>query len=272
MTKREGVIAKPKDQVSASYGEPLKLMGISVHPAGVENVHTYIKNVIDKKEKALVLNVNIHAVNLALQNSWLKDFLNSAQLVFCDGDGIRWGLKLLGYEPPPKVTYDRWIWQLAEFCENKNYSIYFLGGKPGIAAQAQQKLQARFPKLNIAGAEHGHFRKTGEENERILQEINRIKPDILMLGFGMPLQERWLKDHWREIDAHIFLTGGAVFDYLSGKAQRAPNWMIQAHLEWFYRFLREPGRLFRRYFFGIPYFFMRIFGEKMKSNRIRKAI
>ncbi len=243
--------------------ETLKVLGLQHHRVGVEEIHRFIGRTIRLGGKALILNLNIHCVNLALRNPWLKEFMNQAALVFCDGDGVRWGLKILGEDPPPKITYDRWIWQLAEFCSREGYRIFFLGAKPGTAAEAARPLQARFPKLQIAGTHHGYFEKTGAENERVIEEVNHARADILVVGFGMPLQEKWLSENWRKINACVFLNGGAVFDYASGALKRAPAWMIQAHLEWLYRFFQDPKRLFIRYALGNPYFFYRIFLEKM---------
>ena len=241
----------------------ISLLGLPIHEVDRDGVHEFIQGVIESKQKALVLNLNVNCANLARKRLWLRDFLRTSQLTFCDGDGIRWGLRCLGYRPPPKITYDRWIWELAEFCEKRSLSLYFLGAKPGVAEKAAEQLQKRFPKLQIAGTQHGYFEKKGAVNDKVIAEINRVSPDILVLGFGMPLQEQWLRDHWISIKAHIFLTGGAVFDYASGLAKRAPHWMIQCHLEWLYRLSEEPGRLFVRYVFGIPYFFFCVFMEKL---------
>ena len=242
------------------------LDGVPVHNVNAEEVYRFIEQVILRDEKALVLNVNIHCVNLAWQHSWLRDFLNEALLVFCDGDGVRWGLRILGYPPPPKITYDRWVWQLVEFCDKKRFSLFFLGAKPGVAEQAARNAKAKYPGLLIAGIHDGYFSKEGEENEKAIAMINRIRPDILVLGLGMPLQEKWLKENWQRLHAHIFLTGGAVFDYVAGLAKRAPAWMIRCHLEWFFRLIQEPKRLFVRYAFGIPYFFFRIFVAKLSKD------
>ena len=242
--------------------EVLHLLGLRLHRAGVEEVHAFIGRTLREKKKALVLNLNIHCVNLALKNPWLKDFINQAQWVFCDGDGVRLGLRILGEIPPPKMTYDRWIWELGEFCSREGFRLFFLGAKPGIAAEAARRLQARFPNLQIAGTNHGYFEKDGPENDRIIQEINRGNADILIVGFGMPAQEKWLSENWRKINAHVFLSGGAVFDYASGQLKRAPAWMIRSHLEWLYRLFREPRRLWKRYGTEIPYFFFRVFREK----------
>lgn len=242
------------------------VLGIPVHPVGVQEVHGYIDSVIGQKKQALILNVNIHCVNLALENPWLFRLLRGAQLVFCDGDGVRWGLKLLRHPPPPKITYNQWMWQLAEHCEASQYSLFLIGGKPGIAAEAAEKLRAQFPRLKIVGTRDGYFQKKGEENESIIAEINSARPDILVTGFGMPVQEKWLEENSRRIKAHIFLTGGAVFDYVSGRLAKAPDWMVRRHLEWFFRLCQEPRRLFKRYALGNVLFFMRVFGEMFKKS------
>ena len=254
---------------AAPQGGALSLLGIPIHPVGVDEVHEFIKKVITQKAKALILNVNVYAANLALQYPWFRDFFNEAQLVFCDGEGVQWGLKLLGMKPPPKITYDRWFWQLAEFCVRQDYSLYFLGSKPGVAQEAAERLREKFPSLKIVGIQDGYFSKTGEENERIVDDINRKKPDILTVGFGMPAQEKWLSENWKRIDAHVFLDGGAVFDCVSGMLARPPAWMIRMHMEWFFRFLQQPGRRFVRYFIGIPYFFLHVLLEKLKRKENR---
>lgn len=232
----------------------------------VEELHQYIRQVIDSKCKALVLNFNVNGVNLALRHSWMKSFFKEAQLVFCDGDGVRWGVRLLGLKVPPKITYAAWMWQLSEFCVQKKFSMFFLGGDIGVAEKAAKKLRYHNNTLNIVGTHHGFFKKEGAETAAIVQKINQCKPDILILGFGMPLQEKWLKENWLELEAHIFLTGGAVFDYISGELKRAPNWMIKFHLEWLYRFLQEPKRMFNRYIIGNPMFILRILIERFKRS------
>ena len=251
-----------------STREAVTLMGLPLDLVDVAKLHETIRRSIAEKRKSLILNLNIHCVNLASRQPWLRDFLREAALVFCDGDGVRLGLKLLGIDPPPKITYDRWIWQLAEFSDQNRYQLYFVGARPGVAEDAARNLKNAFPGLQIAGTAHGYFQKEGEESEKLIHAINRVLPDILIVGFGMPLQEKWLFDNWHKIDARVFLTGGAVFDYASGRIKRAPEWMIRLHLEWLFRFLQEPRRLFGRYVWGIPYFFWTIFKEKLKGNKL----
>ena len=232
----------------------------------VPELHSYLQQTIDEKRKAVVLNLNVHAVYLALRHPWLYRFFQEVPLVFCDGDGVRWAVKMLGQEPPVKITYDRWMWQLADFCEEKGYSLYLLGSAPGVAEAAGEKLKARFPRLKIAGSFHGFFQKEGEENQKILDQINAKKTDILVVGFGMPLQEKWIMENWRKIDARIFLSGGAVFEWVTGVLPSPPEWMVRLQLEWFYCFLRQPVRRFSRYFLEIPYVFFKVLKERFKKT------
>ncbi|MFA6601085.1 MAG: WecB/TagA/CpsF family glycosyltransferase [Candidatus Omnitrophota bacterium] len=244
----------------------LKLLGITLHDVTVDELHGFIGRKIEAREKAVIPYLNIHAANLACAQPWLRDYFNRAALVICDGDGIRWGLRLLGQSPPPKITYDRWIWQLAAFSAARGYRIYLLGAAPGIAEKAQERLKAKFPALQVCGVHHGHFHASQEENEKVLADIQRCRPDILLVGFGMPLQEKWLLANGPRLDAPVILTGGAALDYAAGAARRAPAWAIRLHLEWLFRLLQEPKRLFRRYALGIPLFFWRIVLERIRGS------
>lgn len=245
----------------------IDILGVSVHPCTVQELHQEIKALIDEDAHALILNVNVHCLNLAYEQPWLRDFLNTAEVNFCDGAGVILGARILGEEIPERITYAEWTWEIAEFSEANKFTLFFLGAEPGVAEAAAVQLQERYPNLQIVGIHHGYFDKTTDspENQAVIQEINAAKPNILLLGFGMPLQEKWLMENWSEIDANIALTGGAVFDYISGELRRAPKWVTDSGFEWLGRLAIEPHRLWRRYLVGNPYFMWRItkqrFGE-----------
>ncbi|NLS75919.1 MAG: WecB/TagA/CpsF family glycosyltransferase [Chloroflexi bacterium] len=245
----------------------VRVLGIGIDPLTTDQLHERITQIIDSGRKALVLNVNVHCMNLAQRHPWLKELLNSAEVVFCDGAGVRLGARLLGYELPERITYADWMWQLAELASTRGHTLYFLGSAPGVAARAADVLRARFPALEIVGAHHGYFAKEGGENDAVIAQINAAHPDILVVGMGMPLQEQWLAQNWDRVDAHVFLTGGACFDYVSGTLRRCPRWMADHSLEWLYRLLQEPRRLFRRYVVGNPTFLLRILLERARMGR-----
>ena len=252
-----------EDSVLRDMPPPVAILEVPVHPLTVSQLHTKIQNVIEQRRKAMFLHVNLHALNLAYENRWLLEFFQSAECVFCDGAGVRLAALLYGTHLPPRITYADWAWQLAEFTEQKGFSIYFLGAKPGIAAKAAAHLQQHFPALNVVGINHGYFDKSAgsAENLAVIQQINACKPNILVIAFGMPLQERWLMENAHHINANVILTGGAVFDFISGELRRGPRWMTNYGFEWLARLLIEPRRLWRRYLVGTPLFFWRVFRQ-----------
>jgi N-acetylglucosaminyldiphosphoundecaprenol N-acetyl-beta-D-mannosaminyltransferase len=233
---------------------------VMIDPLTYDELNMRIANIIKANEKRLILNVNVYCLNLAYKLNWLRDYLNRGEIVFCDGVGVILGAKIVGEFLPERITYAEWAWQLGGFCESEGLSLFLLGSKPGVTERATLKLKERYPRLQIVGNHHGYFNKLidSEENRQIVEMINKVKPNILIVGFGMPLQEQWLLENWNEIDANIALTGGAVFDYLSGELRRAPKWMTDNGLEWLGRMLIEPRRLWKRYLLGNPLFLWRV--------------
>jgi len=247
------------------------VLGVGVDLLTVEELHAKLRRFVAGSEHALVLNANARCLNLCYEDRELRDFLNGADVVFCDGVGVMLAARMLGRRIPERITYADWMWRLAAFAEREGLSFYFLGARPGVARKAADRLRERHPDLKVAGLHHGYFDRTpgGPENEAVVREINAASPDILLVGFGMPLQERWLMQNWDRIDAAVALTGGAVFDYASGGLRRGPRLLVDNGFEWLARFLVEPGRLWRRYFVGNPLFLLRVLKQVLKQRFAR---
>ena len=237
-------------------------------PVDTAELHARILGIVREGGHALVLHVNAYGLNLCYRDPALRSFFNAASLVFCDGAGVMLAARILGKRLPERITYADWAWRLASFAERENLSLFLLGARPGIAERAAVQLLARHPNLKIAGVHHGYFDRTpgAPENEAVLREINAAKPDILLVGFGMPLQERWLMQNWDQIDARLALTGGAVFDYVSGELKRGPRFLTDNGFEWLARLLIEPKRLWRRYVIGNPLFLLRVLKQRLTRN------
>lgn len=204
-----------------------------------------------------------------MKHPWMQELFHRAPVVFCDGSGVVLGARILGYRIPGRITYADWMWDLAAFGEDRGYSFYFLGGKPGVAEQAANRLKERFRHLRVVGTHHGYFDKSpgSIQNRAVVEHINACRPNILLVGFGMPLQEAWLRDNWEGLNANIGLTGGAVFDYISGQLRRAPKWMQDHSLEWLGRLLIEPRRLWKRYLVGNTVFLWNVALERLRRTR-----
>lgn len=248
------------------------MLGVGVDPITVKELHTEIRRLVRQEEHALVLNANAHCLNLCYRDPSLRDLLNNAAIVFCDGVGVMLAARILGRRIPERITYADWMWQLAAFAESEGLSFYFLGGRPGFAALATKRLKERFPALKVVGVRHGYFDRAdgSPENEAVIEEINAASPDILLVGFGMPLQEYWLRENWDRVNARVALTGGAVFGYVSGKLIRRPRFLTDNGFEWLARLFVEPGRLWRRYLIGNPLFLIRVLGQRL-SRELRET-
>lgn len=248
----------------------IRVLGVRIHSVTVTDLLRLFAAIIDSDERALVLHVNVHGMNLAYTRPWLVDILNAADIVYCDGDGVVMGARLLGQDLPGRLTLADWLWTLAEFAAAGNYSLFLLGAQDGVATRAAARLQERFPDLKIAGVHHGYFDRTAgsTENEAVLAHIRAASPDILIVGFGMPIQEQWLHENWPQLDTHIAISAGAIFDFISGDLRRAPAWMNDNGLEWLGRLLVEPRRLWQRYLVGNPLFLGRVLRQRMSAPHL----
>ncbi len=247
----------PEDRVN--------ILGVGIDVVPVDQLINFICQSCRAGNKVILGYVNVHALNLAYSLPWFRKFLNSSNLVFCDGFGVKWASEFLYHKTLYRHTPPDWIPLLAENFFQENLSMYFLGAKPGVTDRAAAVLCSKVPGLKILGVHHGYFNKTVESQEQreILKEINDLRPDLLMVGFGMPYQEQWIAEHCDQLNVKVILPVGAMFDYLSGAMIRSPQWITDFGLEWLGRLVLEPGRLWRRYIIGNPLFILRVILQKI---------
>ncbi len=190
------------------------------------------------------------AILTAQKDKIYKKILCNADLVTPDGSGLLFASKLFGSPIKERVTGIDLINKLLQIGEKKGYKFYFLGAKTGRADEAKENILKKYPNIDIVGVHHGYIE--GKEEEIVIQDIKRKKPDILLVGMGVPKQERWIYRHMNELGVPVSIGVGGSFDVLSGKIPRAPGWMQKCGIEWVYRTLREPKRIKR--IAKIPYF------------------
>jgi len=234
-----------------------EILGVKITNIRSNELNHEIETVIRNGAKELITNVNIHAMNLANKDPSFKKILNSAFINFCDGEGVRLGARVFNKNISEKITYNKWVWDLASFSVDNDLSWFIVGSSNDVIREANNKLKLKYPKLNLKGYHHGYLQDP-VINENLIKKISESKPHILLIGMGMPIQEKWLENNYNKLNFNVALTGGAVFEYVAETARMTPNIFYKLKLEWFYRFLQEPKRLFRRYFIGNPLFFFRI--------------
>ena len=213
-----------------------------------------------------VMYVNAHVLNRSQEDAGLREALERADLVYCDGYGVRLAAKALDVQTPHRMTGADWIWGLATLCQEAKQSVYLLGGDPGVARVAAQRLRGLYPRLTVAGSHHGYFEIGSPHDDRVIEDINARRPDIVLVGMGTPKQERWVEHHAGDVDASVLWTVGALFDYVSGRVPRAPSWLADNGLEWIFRLAIEPQRMWRRYLLGNPVFISRVLAQARERH------
>jgi N-acetylglucosaminyldiphosphoundecaprenol N-acetyl-beta-D-mannosaminyltransferase len=208
-----------------------------------------------------VMYLNAHVLNQSRANPALREALEQADLVYCDGYGVRLAAKALDAEIPHRMTGADWIYGLAALCELGGQSVYLLGAEPGVTAEAARRLDRWYPRLRIAGTHHGYFDIGSAHDDRVVEDINARKPDIVLVGMGTPKQELWVAHNAAHLETDVVWTVGALFDYVSGRVPRAPRWLADNGLEWIFRLAIEPQRMWRRYLLGNPVFISRVMAQ-----------
>jgi len=230
--------------------ERVHALGVDMDLVRPEEVMHHMEASVEAGEPFCVANYNAHGIYLGRTNPDFAKFCEMADLIEVDSTPIILFTRLLGLHARPfhRCTYLDWrehFWSLAQ---RKGWRIFYLGGAPGVAEKAADRLRQEYPELNIANRD-GYFDATvgSKDNEAVVAEIAAFKPHVLFVGMGMPRQEAWLLHHTQFLPPCVTFSVGAAFDYEAGVQSAAPRWMGRTGLEWLYRLVRDPRRLFYRY-------------------------
>ncbi|MCA9972765.1 MAG: WecB/TagA/CpsF family glycosyltransferase [Anaerolineales bacterium] len=207
-----------------------------------------------------VATVNADFVVKALHDPELRGILQEADMATADGMPLVWGARALGLHLEDRVTGADLVPALAARAAAKGYRLYFLGAAPGVAQQAADILAAQNPGLQVAGVLSPPKSSVLDMDPAILDDIRAAQPDVLLVAFGNPKQEKWIAMHRHDLPVPVMIGIGGTLDFIAGKTKRAPAWMQRAGLEWAFRLLSEPRRLWKRYVVdmaGFSTFFVR---------------
>jgi N-acetylglucosaminyldiphosphoundecaprenol N-acetyl-beta-D-mannosaminyltransferase len=225
------------------------ILGVRVSAVQVGDVIARMEGWIERRQLGRYVAVTgMHGIMEAHHDPAFREILNSASLVVPDGMPLVWLARLKGHNLKRRVYGPELMMAFCERSAPQGFRHFLYGGGPGVADKLATELANRFPGLVIAGTYSPPFRAlTEEEDEWVMQRINQASPDVLWIGLSTPKQETWMHDHSGRLKVPAMLGVGAAFDIHSGRKRQAPAWMREHGLEWFFRLLQEPRRLWRRY-------------------------
>lgn len=226
------------------------LLNTYVNNVDMNETLSAIDEMISSGKKNYIIAINVDVVMKIENDSYLKRITDKADMVLVDGKPLIWISKWYKHPVKAKISGSDLVPLLCERAVQKDFSIFIIGGKDGIAEKAKKNLEKDLPGINIVGTYSPPFGFENDTDElaKINSMISNAHPDLLIACFGCPKQEKWIYENYKKYDAKVSICAGATVDFLAGNINRAPKWMSEHGFEWFYRFMKEPKRMFKRYF------------------------
>lgn len=230
---------------------PTRVLGVPVTPITEDRLFDRVLGHLETEQNKLVIGyMNLHGAALYHKDGRLREYVDQADLVYIDGMPIVWAAKAGGLKLSRmyRTTAIDWLIQLVERLAERGHRVFFVGGDAKTHESALTLIRNRVPTAEIDG-HHGFFNasRDSEDSRRIVQQINAFRPDVLFICMGMPRQEAWVLDHLDVLQPKVVWCLGATLDYFGGAVKTPPRWMGQLGLEWLFRLLSEPRRLWYRY-------------------------
>ncbi|MDO8544838.1 MAG: WecB/TagA/CpsF family glycosyltransferase [Opitutaceae bacterium] len=227
---------------------PVAILGVPFDHVTIAGAVASIEAMIASRHSNYIVTANVDFLVQAHRDVELRRILLDADLVLCDGTPLVWASGWMGNRLPERVAGSDLAPALLHAAAEKGHRIFFLGAAPGVAAAAAERLQCDYPTLNVVGHYAPPFADLLDmDHAQIVQRVREAKPDILLVSFGCPKQEKWIAMNHRTLGVPVAIGVGATIDFLAGRVKRAPDWMRRSGTEWIFRLGQEPRRLFRRY-------------------------
>lgn len=246
------------------------ILGVPFSGMTNEETLAYVDRLIERRSHHIIITANLDCVVRSMKNPILKRIMYDAALVTPDGMPLVWSGRTMNPPLTERVAGSDFIPMLLERAAQKGHSVFFLGGREGIAQRAAERCRRMYPGLNIAGTFSPPFGTVWEmDNRAIVDRINAAAPDVLLVAFGNPKQEYWMSINHRKLNVPISIGVGATLDFLSGIVPRAPEWMKRSSTEWLFRMYLEPRRLGKRYAQDIWYGLIPLVFQTVVDNAMR---
>jgi N-acetylglucosaminyldiphosphoundecaprenol N-acetyl-beta-D-mannosaminyltransferase len=218
----------------------VRVLGVPVEAVTESDVLAFAEQHVTRREPAQIATVNAEYVMIARKDPKFMKVLLEAELHTPDGMGVVWAARRRGLKVPDRVGGSDLISSISELAARRGYSVYLLGGGEGIASAAARTLMGTYPGLRIAGTYAGS--RDFDPSSPEVQDILQTKPDILFVAFGAPYQDVWISQAKNLLEVPVIMGVGGSFNYLAGKARRAPRWIGERGFEWLFRLVNEPRR------------------------------
>ncbi len=233
----------------------IDILGVQIDATNLNLACQTIESWVRDRKKSYICVAPVSTVMECQKDEHYRKIVNKAQMITPDGMPIVWLGRLAGNTTIERTYGPDLMLAMCRICAENGFKIFLYGGTQETCQQLELNLLAKFPKLNIVGLFSPPFRPlSDEENQRMIQEINKMNPDILWVGLGSPKQDIWMYTNRDKLDVPVMVGVGAAFDFLSGNKIQAPRWIQRSGLEWLFRLCCEPRRLWRRYLIGNPMF------------------
>jgi N-acetylglucosaminyldiphosphoundecaprenol N-acetyl-beta-D-mannosaminyltransferase len=242
--------------------EKIEIFGCNVDNLSLEETIKKIESIIRERTPKQHVVINAGKVNQIHKKPRLKEIINFCDIVNADGIAIVWASRFLGNPLKQRVAGIDLMMKLIEKSAEKQYRLYFLGAKEEVLKVAINKCLESYPNLNIVGYRNGYWRP--EQELDVVEKIKAARPDILFVGISSPKKEEFLNKYLTDLNAPFSMGVGGSFDILADKTSRAPQWLQNIGLEWAYRLLQEPRRLWKRYLIGNILFCWLVLKEKFR--------
>lgn len=246
----------------------VNILGVGISAINMDIALETIENWIARRESHYVCVTGVHGVMECQRDNEARHIHNASGLTTPDGMPLVWLSWLKGLRHVDRVYGPDLMVALCERSVERRYRHFFYGGAEGVPEELAANLRRRFPELQVAGTYSPPFHPlTPEEDEQVVQMIKQAASDIVWVGLSTPKQEQWMAAHIGHVKAPVLIGVGAAFDFLAGRKRQAPRWMQRSGLEWLFRLLTEPRRLWRRYLINNPLFVLLVLAQALGLRR-----
>ncbi len=257
-------LSEIRQETILGKNERINILNTTIDVLTMKETIDLVEKYITTKTPLHLMGVNADKINEVNANKLMSEIVNKCGVINADGASVVLASKYLKKPLPERVAGIDLMMNLVELADQKSYKIFLLGAKEEVVKKTKEKLIQKYPKLNVVGIRNGYFKEA--DWEMVSEQIEKTNPDLVFVGITSPIKEYLIEYLQNKGHKEVFMGVGGSFDVISGNIPRAPLWMQKMNLEWLFRMLQEPKRLFKRYFVGNTKFINAVIHEKIRKH------